>query len=82
VRPRSLPCFTVIYQLFYVNGVKVVPLDIFNLLTPVAIAHWIQGDGFWAHPGVVLCTDSFTVPDVVRLMNVLIVRYQLECTLR
>lgn len=31
--------------------------------------------------GLALCTDSFTVEEVVRLMNVLIVRYQLDCTL-
>jgi len=32
--------------------------------------------------GLVLCTDSFTLQDVVILMNVLIIRYNLECTLR
>lgn len=31
---------------------------------------------------MILCTDSFTIPDVVRLMNVLIIRYRLDCTLR
>jgi hypothetical protein len=31
---------------------------------------------------LILCTDSFTIPDVVRLMNVLILRYGLDCTLR
>jgi hypothetical protein len=31
------------------------------------------------HPsGLVLCTDSFSVPDVVRLMNVLRIRYGLS----
>ena len=29
-----------------------------------------------------ICTDSYTVKDVVRLMNVLIIRYELDCTLR
>jgi len=28
-----------------VNGVKVVPQEIFNLLTPIALAHWISCDG-------------------------------------
>ena len=27
------------------------------------------------------CTDSFSIQDVVRLMNVLIIRYDLKCTL-
>jgi hypothetical protein len=35
---RSLPCFIEIYNLFYVNGVKVVPNNIYELLTPLAFA--------------------------------------------
>jgi hypothetical protein len=42
---RALPCFTVLYDMFYVAGTKVIPFDIFNLLTPVALAYWIMGDG-------------------------------------
>src|SRR4051812_48102017 len=54
----------------------------FDLLTPIALAHWIMGDGAWNHSGVVLCTDSFSIEDNVKLINILIVRYQLDCTLR
>lgn len=31
--------------------------------------------------GMVLCTDGFTVLEVVRLMNVLIYRYEINCSL-
>nr|QCW06904.1 hypothetical protein [Drechslerella brochopaga] len=31
---RSLPCFTEIYYLFYPQGVKVIPDNIYELLTP------------------------------------------------
>jgi hypothetical protein len=31
--------------------------------------------------GLILCTNSFSIQDVVRLMNVLMIRYRLECTL-
>ncbi len=40
---RSLPCFTEFYTIFYVNGVKVIPKNIYELLTPVAFAHLIKG---------------------------------------
>ena len=79
---RSLPCFTAIYSLFYNNDGKFVPLDIFNLLTPIALAHWIMGDGSHHNHGLDLCTNSFTTPDVVRLMNVLMIKYELSCTLK
>ena len=32
--------------------------------------------------GLVLCTDSYTIQDVVLLVNVLIIRYGLVCRLR
>lgn len=53
------------------------------MLTPVALAHMIMGDGVNDHgDGLILCTDSYTLEDVVRLINVLIIRYNLECSLR
>jgi hypothetical protein len=36
---RSLLCFTDIFHTFYVNGKKVVPEDIYNLLTIQGLAH-------------------------------------------
>jgi len=46
LRTRALPCFTELHNLFYVKSnihegkeIKIVPVDIFNLLTPVALAH-------------------------------------------
>jgi hypothetical protein len=40
---RSLPCFTELRSIYYPNGIKTVPADIFNLLIPVALAHSICG---------------------------------------
>lgn len=77
-----MSCFTELHSLFYVNKVKIIPDNIYDILTPVALAHVIQGDGYrWRH-GLVLCTDSYPVSDIVRLMNVLIIKYRFECTLR
>ena len=69
-------------SLFYINKVKIVPKDIYNLLTPVALAHLIMGDGVAKQSGLIICTDSYNIVDVVRLMNVLIIRYNLDCTIR
>jgi hypothetical protein len=41
-----------------------------------------MGDGYASRHGLILCTDSYSLIDVVRLINVLIVKYNLECTLR
>jgi hypothetical protein len=78
---RSLFCFTELHSIFYVNKVKVIPHNIYELLTPVALAHLIMGDGIYKSKGISICTDSYSIQDVIRLMNVLIIRYDLNCTL-
>src|SRR4051812_45700442 len=66
----------------WADGVKVIPnaLIMFDLLTPIALAQWISGEGR-ALPYLTLCTDSFSTADNVKLINILIVKYQLECSL-
>jgi hypothetical protein len=41
----QLPCFIEIHSLWYLNGKKIVPLNIYILLTLLGLAHWIMGDG-------------------------------------
>nr|UYR50857.1 hypothetical protein [Morchella crassipes] len=98
---RSLPCFTELHSLFYPAGAKIIPEDIYNMLTPVALAHrppssfqtntrvvvvkrggLIMGDGVARAHGLIICTESYSIENIVRLINVLIIKYRLECTLR
>jgi len=78
---RSLPCLVEIYNSFYINNKKVIPDNIFHILTPVALAHLIMGDGSSVSGGLRISTDDFTVIDVIRLINVLIIKYRLKCSL-
>nr|QID02764.1 LAGLIDADG endonuclease [Orbilia oligospora]QID02832.1 hypothetical protein [Orbilia oligospora]QID02874.1 hypothetical protein [Orbilia oligospora] len=78
---RQLPCLTDIYNLFYINKIKIVPSNIYELLTPVALAHWIMGDGSAVNKGLVLCTDYFSLEQTTLLLNVLVIKYKLDCTL-
>ena len=77
---RSLPCITELYNLFYPHGKKIIPLNIYELLTWEALAHWIQGDGTYSS-GITIQTQSFTIEEMVLLVNVLIIKFQLECTI-
>ena len=52
------------------------------MLTPVALAHIIMGDGTAREHGLEICTNSYSLEDVVRLMNVLMIRYRFKCNLR
>ena len=31
---------------------------------------------------LIICSDSYSIEDTIRLINVLIIKYRLECTLR
>nr|QID02739.1 LAGLIDADG endonuclease [Orbilia oligospora]QID02807.1 hypothetical protein [Orbilia oligospora] len=75
---RSLPCLVEIYDLFYLNKKKIIPANIYDLLTPVALAHMIMGDGSATTSGLRI---SFSVKEVVLLINVLIIKYGLKCSL-
>jgi len=68
--------------MFYLNK-KILPYNIYDLLTPVALANFIAGSGIKLKGrGILLYTDSLAIPEVVTLMNVLMVRYRLTCTLQ
>jgi hypothetical protein len=77
----TLPCFNYFRELFYLYNVKIVPLNIYDLLTPVGLAYLIMGDGsYHIRDGfVVLCTEGFTNENNLRLMSVLIEKFGLSC---
>ena len=109
---RVLPCFNQLHSLFYYKGIKLIPNNIYEILTILALArgaaprfylnpwnyphhipqrgiggvgvniktHLIMGDGYVASGGLTLCTNNYSAQDTVRLMNVLIIRYRLKCT--
>lgn len=73
---------TELHSLFYPNGVKIIPSNIYELLTPIALAHLIMGDGDARPHGLIICSNSYSIQDVVQLMNALTIRYRLDCNLR
>ena len=78
---KALPMLNEFYQKFYVDKVKIVPLDL-SLLTPLAFAHWVMQDGsLGTSKGLYLCTDSFTHKDVMRLTQYLIKNYNINCSI-
>lgn len=58
------------------------PHNIYELLTPIALAHMIMGDDSVERLGLQICTDSYLIIDIVRLINVLIIKHRLDCSLR
>ena len=67
----SLPCFNELYKLFYINGKKIVPLNIADLLTPISLAYWIMDDGSFTGSGLKLHTSAFSMKDLDLLIKAL-----------
>lgn len=79
----ALPCFAELYNLFYVNGKKLIPSNIGDLLTPLGLAFWIGDDGHFDDRDrvVYLSTNSFSLVEVQLLVSVLTDKFGLKCTI-
>lgn len=69
-----------LYKLFYNNNkkVKVIPKNIVDLLTPLALAILIMDDGTWKQPGVRIATNCFTKQEVELLSLALETKFNLK----
>lgn len=79
----SLPCFNELHELFYQGKKKVVPSNIGDLLTPLSLAYFICDDGCFCKTNrvIYISTNSFSLEEVNRLIDVLKTKYNLECSI-
>jgi hypothetical protein len=86
----TMPYFTRLFNAWYTNingrSIKVIPAGIDKLLTPIALAHWIMGDGGFDGHGrgagrVTLFTNNFTLEEVELLQKLLLDKFGLESAL-
>jgi hypothetical protein len=77
----ALPCFNELYELFYPKGIKKVPSNIGDLLTPLGLCYWIADDGGFCKKGrtLTLATNSYILSDVQLLADVLTNKFGLKC---
>lgn len=74
--------FNWIHELWYLNGIKIVPQNIEQYLTPLALAIWIMDDGAVSSKGLKLCTNSFSYKECHYLTTVLYKLYNLKVTIQ
>ena len=85
---RHLVPLTLLHKIWYswspelTKYVKILPLNIGELLTPIGLALWIQDDGHKDGNGLVLCTECFTLTEVELLISVLRDNFGLTSTIR
>lgn len=71
-----------IYDLWYVNGVKSVPKNIGDFITPLALAIWIIAEGDRVGKGIKFYTNSFSYEDSLLLSKTLFDKYNLHTSVQ
>jgi hypothetical protein len=78
-KTRMLPCNNFLWDLFYKNRIKIVPLNIQELLTEVSLAFWIMDDGGLGQSGqLILHTNSYSSDEVDLLIKVLKCKFNIQ----
>lgn len=78
---RALPCFTYLRNNLYRGRIKIIPDNLYDLLTYEGLAHIIMGDGSFQFKGIVINFQSYSVKELILFMNVLKIKFDLDCTL-
>ena len=79
---RQLESLNEVYNLFYLDSrTKIIKPELFEYLDYLSIAHWIMGDGSKRNKGITLCTNSFSFKDVVNLINILKIKFNINSTI-
>lgn len=78
---RQLITITELHNMFYKNGVKIVPLIIGSLLTEISLAYWVMDDGENHKSGYILNTSGFSLNDIKVLQAVLYENWSLETSI-
>lgn len=78
---RTLHCFKEQYNDFMLTK-KIVPLNLYDYLNYEKLAHWIKGNGTRKKNAKILQTDSFTIKEVVFILNVLLIKLNIRSTIQ
>ena len=78
---RSYKKLGLLYQYFYQNGVKIFPEDIFEIITPRALAVWFMDDGSNTKESLTLNTHCFSKAEQLQIIRSLKEKYDISSTL-
>lgn len=64
--------------------IKILPYNIKDIITPISLAHWVMGDGYYDNSlkTILLCTDNFTKNEVLLLINILNDKFNIKSNIK
>jgi len=81
-RTFTYSSFNWIYEGFYLNKIKTIPIWIDKYISPIALAIWIMDDGGWINNrGIKLSTNCFTLSEIKILISLLETKYKLKVSI-
>lgn len=75
------PAFNPIYEHFYYNGVKRIPIELFDNFTWQSLAYMFMDDGSKASCGGQLATNCFTIEDLTKFQSFLKEKFNIDTTI-
>lgn len=78
---NSNPALNKIYDEFYKNGKKVVPINLINKITALGIAIWFMDDGAKHGTSCSFCTHGFSLEDVKILQKVFLEKFNINTSI-
>ena len=81
-KTRQLNCLNKYYTLFYLNKKKIIKPELYHYINYISLAHWIMGDGSKIGKGLILCTDSYSLKEIVILMNILKIKFNVDSSIQ
>lgn len=79
---RALNCLNEIYDIFYThNRIKTIKPELYDYINYISLAHWIMGDGSKRNKGITLCTDCFSLKEIILLMNMLYIKFNINTSI-
>nr|WUR10597.1 LAGLIDADG endonuclease [Elmerina hispida] len=83
---RQLDCLNEILNLMYIfkegKYVKTIKAELFLYMNYIVLAHLIMGSkNFYKNNNLYLKLDSFNILDLVKLINIIKIKYDINCTL-
>jgi hypothetical protein len=77
----ALPCFSILKRLFYTGRIKTLPSNLYDLINYESLAHIIMGNGSFTSKGITLNLHSFTLKELIMLINIFYIKFNINCIL-
>lgn len=52
--------------------------QLIHYMNYIVLAYWIMGDGSKRKKGIILCTNGFTLKEIIILINILIIKFNIN----